>query len=159
MVAADNFEERMECRLLDSVRRRNTAHVIDHEGERELADHLFFDPLDIDRVHVQHHMPAEWAYALEDAPEHVHVRRATQVLDEIEAHAPHARIVQFLKIAVGETVVGVAYAAKPFRRPAKRVDEARLSVPCALACTITARSMPRKSCNAASVSFGASAGV
>ena len=152
------LDQRAQRRLIDARRRRHPAHVVDHERQRQLSDHVR-ERHDVGRVEMQHHVPAAALDAVDDAVEHRHVGRAAEMLDEIEAHAAHAAGMKAVIVRIGEAVVDDGDAAIALRVRRDAIEHRRLSVPWQLACTITARSMPRCACSAASISFGASSGV
>ena len=64
--------------------------------------------------------------AVDDAVEHGHVGRAAEMLDEIEAHAAHAAVVQLVVIGVGEAVVDDGDAAIALRIGRDAVEHRRV---------------------------------
>ena len=110
-------------------------------------------------VEMQHDVPAERGGARDEPLELAHVRRAAQVLHEIEAHAANAAGVQLLEVAVREAVVDVRDAAvrPPLCAIASTITV--LSTPWQLALTSTARERPSVFCSSTKRSSGASGGV
>ncbi len=132
--------------------------MIDDEGQRQFADHVRQRD-DVGRVEMQHDVPAHLLDAVGGAVEQVHVRRAAEVLDEIEARGPHAAVVQRLVFGVAEGFVDDADALDVRRVVGDGVEHGAVVAPWQLACTITVRATPRWRCSAASISLGASSGV
>ena len=54
---------------------------------------------------MQHKVPTTALNAVDNAPKHRDVRRATEMLDEIKPQAPHAAAIERIEILVGETVI------------------------------------------------------
>jgi hypothetical protein len=85
--------KRAERPLLQAAVRLDAAHVIDDERYRERAEKRR-KLRNVYGVQVHDQMPAERPDALNDMVEHVHVRPAAEVLDEVEADAPDSTVVQ-----------------------------------------------------------------
>ena len=104
------FKQHLERLLLEAVLRRHAPHVVDDERHGQRAQHLV-ELEQVDRVEVQHDVPIELGRARDEPLELVHVRRAAEMLHEVEADAADAARVQILEILVREGLVDVRDAA------------------------------------------------
>ena len=148
-VEPHQIEQRAERRLLQARAGLHAAHVIDHEGERQPAQQAG-ELDDVGGVQVHDQMPSERPDALQDVVEHAQVRHASQMLHEVEPHAPDPAFVEGVVVLLAERVVddgdpATAAAARPQSRRASRGCRCRGSWP--------ARSRPARcqgaSCNSA----------
>ena len=92
------------------------AHVVDDDGRRQRGEEVP-EFRQIDRLEVDHDMPAEPADARGDLHQFVLRREVDEALDEIEAHAADARAVEPLQFVVAHVA--------PDRRDAARLAAAR----------------------------------
>src|SRR6185437_427279 len=75
---------------------------------------------------MQHHMPAASLDTVHHAVEYRHVRRATEMLDEIEAHSPHAATIEPVVVGVGKAVGDNRNTAVAFRVGRKAIEHRRI---------------------------------
>ena len=80
---------------------------------------------------MQHDVPAKRDDPLDDPPELVHVGRAAEVRDEVEACCSDAGVVELADIGLGEGVVDHRYARVAAAAAMEGVDHGR--VVCAVA--------------------------
>ena len=121
------------------------GHVVEHQRGRQRFQertHL----VEIGVLEIDHDVPAELGDARGDPLHHVLRRGIDQPLDEVEAHALHAGVVQLLQARVGESPRRRRPRPWPCRwKSTSASTSARLSVSWQVACTITFLSKPRKS--------------
>ena len=110
----EEFKQDLERLLIETVFRRHASHMVDDVGHRQAIEQFFVGD-EIDGVKVQHHVPFERLDAIDDQMELIHVGNAAQMLDEIEAAATNALLVQFLDrllvktfVDVGDPTIGAA---------------------------------------------------
>jgi hypothetical protein len=84
--------------------------VVDDEGHADVAQ-AFAVLDDVLGAQVQHGVPAERRDAVEGPVEHMEVRRAAEVADEVEARPPDAAAVQCFELRVGRVGAEDADAA------------------------------------------------
>jgi hypothetical protein len=116
--------------------------VVDDDRGRQRAEEV---PQlgQIDRLEVDHHVPAERCDSTGDLNQLVLRREVHQPPDEVEAHAAHAGSVRLLQTLVGHRSSDSRYPARPAARMHERIAIARLSAPWQVACTTTFRAKPR----------------
>ena len=92
-LVAKQREKRAERRLVEAAADRDARHVVDDVRHREAVEHLGVID-EVGGVDVQHEVPAELGDALHHRPEALGLGRPAEMLDEVEAGAPHAGVVQ-----------------------------------------------------------------
>src|SRR5262245_66035273 len=75
---------------------------------------------------MQHHVPAAPLDAVDHPVEHGHVRRAAEMLYEVEAHAADTARFKCVEIPVGETIANDRDAAIPFEIRRDAVEHRRI---------------------------------
>jgi hypothetical protein len=90
--------------------------MVDDERHRQLPHHRG-DRHDVGRIEVQHHVPAEFADPVHRPLEQVHVRRAAEVADEVEAHPADPAFVQRPQLGLAVAPVDDGHAAVAVRTP------------------------------------------
>ncbi len=100
LVIVHELEEALEFRTLDRLRHVRPAHVVDNDRCRQLGEEIR-KLGQVRRLEIDDDMPVALDDALGDRLEFVHRREVDQPLDEIEAHAAHASLVQALQFGVG----------------------------------------------------------
>ena len=100
LVIVHEFEKAREFRTVDRLRHVRPAHVVDNDGRRQLGEEIR-ELGQVRRLEIDDDMPVVLDNALGDLFEFVHRREVDQPLDEIEAHAAHARLMQALQFRVG----------------------------------------------------------
>ena len=104
------FEQQLKRPLLETLGGLDAAHVVDDEGHVDSCEQLLLRH-DVLGIEMQHDVPAQRLDSRQQPVEHVEVRHAAQVLDEIEAYAANAAVVQALQFPVGYRIVNAGHAA------------------------------------------------
>ena len=149
-VLAHEFEEQRELRAVDRLRHVGAPHVVDDDRRRQGGEEIP-ELGQIRRLEIDHDMPAELRDAAGDLHQLVLRREVDEPLDEVEAHAAHAGVVQALQLLVADPprrTVATPRARPALARQASTI--ARLSAPWQVACTTTLREKPSQSRSAKS---------
>ena len=121
MLVLEELEQRLERRLVDAILGRHAAHVIDHHRHGLLEDQVR-QLLDIRRIDMEHQMPAERLDLAHHAFQQVEIRHAAEMLDEVEADAPHAGQSHLRIIGRRRLRIDDRHAAVVFRPPCECVE-------------------------------------
>ena len=113
--------EQCELRSIDSQADVGPAHVVDHDRRRQLGEEI---PQlgQVDRLEVDHHMPAQLLDASRDLHQLVLGREIDQALDEVEANAANAGLVQCLQLGVADAALDGGHSACSAAAVDQRID-------------------------------------
>ncbi len=125
---AHQAHEAGEFRPVERLRDIGPPHVIHHHRRRQLREERL-QLGQILRLEIHHHVPAQRLDASRDFEQDIGRSDVHQAFHEIEAHAPHTRVVQLLQLSIGHFAShgGDTARATPEARSAS--ISARLSAP------------------------------
>ena len=105
------FHEQLEFGPVDRLADIGPAHVIDDDGGRQRGEEV---PQfrQVDRLEIDHDMPAELGNAAGNLHQLVPRREIDQALDEVEAHAAHAGIMHRLQFGIADAAPDRRHAAR-----------------------------------------------
>ena len=121
LVIVHEFEEAREFRTVDRLRHVRPAHVVDNDGRRQLGEEIR-ELGQVRRLEIDDDMPIVLDNALGDLFEFVHRREVDETLDEIEAHAAHAGLMQPLQFGVAHVAPDGRDSARSALAREQRVD-------------------------------------
>ena len=124
-VVAEQHEERAERRLVEAAADRDAPHVVEDVRHREAGEHLGVID-EIGGIDVQHKVPAEPGDALHHRPEALGLGRPAEMLDEVEASAPDAGVVELAELVVAERLVDHRHAGIATASVAESVEHRRV---------------------------------